>query len=46
MESEQNKELINKLADVAKVKSYINKDLYTKYNVNAAYATTTEQAYS
>ena len=33
MESEQNKELINKLADVAKIKSYINKDLYTKYNV-------------
>ena len=33
MAFEQKEELINKLADVAKVKSYINKDLYTKYNV-------------
>ena len=33
MESEQNKELINRLAEVAKVKSHINADLYTKYNV-------------
>ena len=33
MESEQNKELIGKLAEVAKVKSHINTDLYTKYNV-------------
>ena len=29
----QNEQLINKLAEVAKVKSHINKDLYTKYNV-------------
>ena len=33
MESEQNLQLINKLADVAKVKSHINTELYTKYNV-------------
>ena len=33
MAFEQKEELINKLADVAKVKSHINKDLYTKYNV-------------
>ena len=33
MESEQNKELIGKLAEVAKVKSHINTELYTKYNV-------------
>ena len=33
MAFEQKEELINKLADVAKVKSHINKELYTKYNV-------------
>ena len=33
MEFEQKDQLIEKLADVAKVKSHINKDLYTKYNV-------------
>ena len=33
MESEQNKELIGKLAEVAKVKSHINTELYSKYNV-------------
>ena len=33
MAFEQKEELINRLADVAKVKSHINKDLYTKYNV-------------
>ena len=33
MAFEQKEELINKLADVAKIKSHINKDLYTKYNV-------------
>ena len=30
---EQNEQLINKLAEVAKVKSHINTDLYSKYNV-------------
>ena len=33
MAFEHKEELINRLADVAKVKSHINKDLYTKYNV-------------
>ena len=33
MEFEQKDQLIEKLAEVAKVKSHINKDLYTKYNV-------------
>ena len=33
MAFEQKEELINRLADVAKVKSHINKELYTKYNV-------------
>ena len=33
MDFEQNDQLIKKLADVAKVKSHINTDLYSKYNV-------------
>ncbi|MCR4775280.1 MAG: citrate/2-methylcitrate synthase [Saccharofermentans sp.] len=33
MEQEEKEKLINKIADIAVVKSHINPDLYTKYNV-------------
>ena len=33
MDFEQNNQLINRLAEVAKVKSHINTELYSKYNV-------------
>lgn len=33
MNQEQKEQLINKIADIASVKSHINPDLYTKYNV-------------
>ena len=33
MEQDEKEKLINKIADIAAVKSHINPDLYTKYNV-------------
>ena len=33
MDQEQKEQLINKIADIACVKSHINPELYTKYNV-------------
>ena len=33
MEQEEKEQLINKIADIAAVKSHINPELYTKYNV-------------